>query len=268
MLAVLSGMAWSRINRPQVESTVYTSYYQEARRFAMLGFTLVLNSLVAVVLLPGVRHNDFIRWDGPFVFVVFPLALVVFGSMVVAGIRLREREHALKLSSTHIRQAYEFFKHSAEGMFTLDARAHFVDANPAFCAMVGYTRSELVGQPSSVISGMDQNPEFFVALRSRLATEGSWEGEITRRRKSGDEFLTRARCIAVRGDDGALQGQVVICTDLTQRLRQEEFVARASRLDLVTGLPNRRQITQLLQADIDRLNSAHQCIGVLTPTEN
>jgi PAS domain S-box-containing protein len=88
-------------------------------------------------------------------------------------------------------QESALLKHSIDvhrdGAFWMGPDNTFVYVNEAACAMLGYSRSELIGQHLSLVSP-EATPERLVRIWERLRTEGSLTAETMHRRKDGSEF--------------------------------------------------------------------------------
>jgi len=93
-------------------------------------------------------------------------------SWVLAMIRdetaRREAELARRESEQKFRLAFE---HNMDGMLLLDTKDNFLAVNDAFCKMVGYSRDELIGKNSSIISHPDDYHLTAEAHRQLLAGE-------------------------------------------------------------------------------------------------
>ncbi len=212
-----------------------------------LGMALALSTYGLGQALPeGVRALTVPKLT-PMAFTVFPLATLIFGLLMDGVVRLGERERALLRAAEKDAQAASVFRTSRDGILILDAANLIVDANPSFCAMMGFGVDELIGQHADLMRSGRHDADYAASLTRRLQTDNHWEGEMWRRRKSGEVFLAQVSISVVRHADGSVKQQVVVASDLTEARRHEEELARASSYDPLTGLPNRRLFTHKLQ---------------------
>ena len=65
-------------------------------------------------------------------------------------------------------------------------------ANPAFCAISGYTRQELLGQPHNLIRHPDMPAEAFADMWRTLQADLPWRGVVKNRCKNGDYYWVDA----------------------------------------------------------------------------
>ncbi len=133
----------------------------------------------------------------------------------------RERESALALraSEARFRSVYEQAL-VAMARTTLDGRV--LDANPAFSAMLGYTRDELTSSTVEDLTHPDDWPEN-LALR-RAVVEGRLGGfqiEKRYRRKHGSWFWARLNVTLVRDAAGRPECFFAVIEDVTERKEAE-----------------------------------------------
>ncbi len=108
-----------------------------------------------------------------------------------------------------------------EGVNVTDEKAVIVYTNPAFDAMFGYARAELIGSHVAVLNAEppEENARIIGEIIERLMTDGAWRGELRNVRKDGTSFLTHARISELD-----LSGEVCwvsVQEDITERKRAE-----------------------------------------------
>jgi diguanylate cyclase (GGDEF)-like protein/PAS domain S-box-containing protein len=103
-------------------------------------------------------------------------------------------------------------------------------ANPAFCAMTGYTINELRGRTLKMLQGPDTDPEVIARLRQCLKEARYFEGSTINYRKDGSSYPVRWNISPVRDDDGNLTHFVSVQQDLSdidQAERHSRLLAHA-----------------------------------------
>jgi PAS domain S-box-containing protein len=93
-----------------------------------------------------------------------------------------------KLAEAQLQQAAEVFENTQDGMMVTDLNDVIVRVNRAFTELTGYTEDEALGRKPSMLTSPHQDRSAFAAMRKDLAQKGRWKGEITNRRKSGEDF--------------------------------------------------------------------------------
>jgi len=144
---------------------------------------------------------------------------------------------------------------AADGIFVMDAAGRFVEINARACAMLGYTREELLGLTSrELIAPAD------LAARPMAdpAVTGHFLDERTMRRRDGTTFLAEAS--VTRLPDGRMQA---ILRDVTARRAREERLRHQASHDSLTGLPNRAYFLDRLRQALARAVGVGQDCAVL-----
>jgi diguanylate cyclase (GGDEF)-like protein/PAS domain S-box-containing protein len=144
-------------------------------------------------------------------------------------------EAALRESEARLQAMYEG---APEGILLADVGSrHFVDANPTMCAMLGYTRDELLNlgvdqiHPASELSRVIEIFQRYV--RKELLTAQ----EVPLMRKDGSVFPVDVSVGHLEFD--GRQYMAGFFRDITDRKRAEETIAHLAYHDQLTTLPNR-----------------------------
>lgn len=105
-----------------------------------------------------------------------------------------------------------------------------VTANPAFCAMTGYTLDELRGGTLKRLQGEDTDPAVIESLRECLREARYFDGTTVNYRKDGSPYVVHWNISPVRDDDGVLTHFVSVQQDISevvQAARENQLLARA-----------------------------------------
>ncbi|MBN1419660.1 MAG: PAS domain S-box protein [Planctomycetes bacterium] len=122
------------------------------------------------------------------------------------------------------------FETAGEGIFIIDTRGIYRDANPAGCRMCGYSREELIGRHISMLLFPEERERYLANAEAGIR-EGREFPAMRLRRKDGSEVMIEmsVRSFEAGGETLAMG----IKRDLTERLRaaevQERFVAAIDR---------------------------------------
>lgn len=152
-----------------------------------------------------------------------------------------------KLVEDQMRLSASFLAAAQEGVMVTDADNIITDVNPAFTIISGYTREEVIGQRPNMLSSGRHGPEFYRQMWAQLEREGSWRGEIWNRRKNGDVFPEQLSITALRDDAGELTHYVAVLSDISYLKEHEQELRRMAHYDALTGLPNRRLLSDRIQ---------------------
>ncbi|TRZ66695.1 MAG: diguanylate cyclase [Rhodocyclaceae bacterium] len=136
---------------------------------------------------------------------------------------------------------------SQEGYVVTDANNIIKRINPSFTKITGYATEEVIGRNLDILKSGYHDSNFYSAMWQTILSKGAWRGEIMNRTKSGEIHPHAVAISAVKDDQGVTTHYVGGYTDITERKKMEEQVRQMAFHDTLTGLPNRRLLS-------DRLN--------------
>ena len=144
------------------------------------------------------------------------------------------------------------FENSAVGMGLMSLDRVVIDSNPAMCAMLGYTREELIGQSPAMVTHPDEFLQSTDQFRQLLSGEISHY--ITDRRyvrRNGEVFWARVSMSIVRDPNGKPLYLVGLINDIDAQKRSAERLAEQDAA-------HRRQLEQRIAERTRELNAANQ----------
>jgi|GEM_PF-5286129 len=133
-------------------------------------------------------------------------------------------------------------------IFMLDTSGLVASWNPGVARIKGYSREEILGHHFACFYTAEQQaagkPDdgLRTAARTGRFAEESW-----RVRKDGSQFWAAIVISAMRDDEGALVGYAKVTRDLTERLRAEQRLAEANRVNEALLIEARTQLERDLQ---------------------
>jgi PAS domain S-box-containing protein len=142
------------------------------------------------------------------------------------------------------------FEATGDGMVVYTMEGEIIDANPAFCAMNGYTCEELVGQNVAVLV----HPDMQNLLWKFIQTVGSGESlrtHATNVRKDGSTFPVDVHGAVFEDQDGAIR-ILGVARDITEEVHAlellEQRVAERTR-ELLTVLGIAHDVASVLDLE-------------------
>ncbi len=119
--------------------------------------------------------------------------------------------------------------------------------NPRFEQVSGYQRAEVIGKNPRIWSSHEKSVEEYRELWATLLAGETWHGEFHNRRKDGTLFWEQAAIAPIFDEHGQMLHYLAIKEDITKRKAAEAEIEHLAFYDSLTGLPNRRLLTDRLQ---------------------
>jgi PAS domain S-box-containing protein len=144
------------------------------------------------------------------------------------------RRHRLEHSNRLLVQALESAR---DGIMITDLHGTILEVNSALEQQTGYGRHELIGQNPRILKSGRHPPEFYARMwQTILAARQAWEGELTNRRKDGQERQTSMTISPIRDEQGRLTHFVGIQRDITEQRRLEQQMLQMQKMQSVGTL--------------------------------
>ncbi len=121
--------------------------------------------------------------------------------------------------------------------------------NPAFVLLSGHRADELMGQDLAVLAAA-REPGPFPELCRAVLRSGPARGRTQYRRRDGHELWCELFSAALHDKDGEASHSVLVLSDTTAAVGQEQQLVLMANFDPLTGLPNRLQLRERLDRRI------------------
>jgi diguanylate cyclase (GGDEF)-like protein/PAS domain S-box-containing protein len=170
----------------------------------------------------------------------------------------KRAEHELRLREKALHS-------SSDGIVIMDAASPdlpVIYMNAAYGRLTGFAPHEVLGR-----SGLYMPPELIeqpglVALRAALQAQTEGQAVLRYARKDGSLFWNELKIAPVRDHSGRVTHYIGSQTDVSERIRQQDELARQANYDALTGLPNRGLLEQHLEQMIRQARRSGHLVGV------
>lgn len=111
--------------------------------------------------------------------------------------------------------------------------------NSAFEEVTGYSRHEVIGQPTRMLQSGLTPLSTYKELWDTLMSGASWQGEFQNRKKNQQLFWEHVHIAPVKNELGEIKHFLAVKQDVSQQKAQAEQILYQAHYDSLTGLPNR-----------------------------
>ena len=164
------------------------------------------------------------------------------------------QEKELKITS--------FAFESSEPMIITDELGIIIKVNQAFCDVMEYPRSDIIGKNPRIFKSGHQDKEFGEELWNDLRDQGFWSGEVYNKKESGKIIPLRTTITAIKNKDNVITHYLGQYIDIGEQKDKEKVLEYQATHDNLTGLPNRLLLLDRIEHAITKV-VRHQMVGGL-----
>jgi diguanylate cyclase (GGDEF)-like protein/PAS domain S-box-containing protein len=149
------------------------------------------------------------------------------------------------------------FETTSEGIVITDENKNILMVNSGFEKITGFSSNEVIGQTPKILYSGWQDKSFYRKMWKEITRNGSWEGEIWNRNKSGNLYTEWLTIYKVQG------GYVATFIDITEKKRAKDKINRLAFYDALTSLPNRTLFRERFNSTINKASDSNEKFAVL-----
>lgn len=165
-----------------------------------------------------------------------------------------QQENELRLAS----YAFE----SNEPMIITDESSLIINANNAFCNVMGYTKIDVIGRRPNMFKSRHQSREFYEEMWRQLIENGSWSGEVYNTKKNKEKIPLRSTITAIKDNNGKTTHYLGQYIDISEHIDKQKVLEYQATHDNLTGLPNRLLLLDRIEHAITKV-TRHNIVGGL-----
>lgn len=215
---------------------------------------------------PALQSHDYLFLEGLLICLVGAFALIYWRkSLVVMDAKTVEIDD-LAFSRIAV-------THADDGLLVLDMNGVIQWVNPAYCRIMGYDSSELIGRnPLGFALLKEETPDADAICAFRFNPDDPAQHGLhlyQNRRKNGQVFWNQINT-SFHTTVSGVQYAVLVCRDVTANIQREKQLEATSRElahiaahDELTGAANRATLTKFLDVALQRARANASRVGVL-----
>ncbi|WP_165395009.1 diguanylate cyclase domain-containing protein [Thiomicrorhabdus indica] len=170
----------------------------------------------------------------------------------------------LKHKESELELAASVFQSAREAIVITLPDSTIIEVNHAFTEITGYSREEALGQKTNFLKSNKHSKGFYKNLWKSLLQNGYWTGEIWNIKKSGDYYpqLTTISTVFDENDPSQPLHFVVLFSDISEQKQHQQQLENLANFDDLTGLPNRRLLSDHLHRAIIGSERSNDLIAI------
>ncbi|UVW27185.1 bifunctional diguanylate cyclase/phosphodiesterase [Massilia sp. H6] len=176
--------------------------------------------------------------------------------------KLHELNAELRLTSAAVARLNDMVL-IAQAVDEPGAEQPIIFANEAFERRTGFTRDQIVGQSMRMLYGPDTDPAELQRILGAVARNEPVTSELMSYTKSGEAYWVEMEMVPFASEGGRNTHWVVVGRDVTERRNSDNKIHHLAFYDVLTGLPNRRLLTERLDTLVASRNASGMLGAVL-----
>lgn len=162
----------------------------------------------------------------------------------------------------NLRLAGIIFDQADEGIVVTDEEFRVLKVNPRFCSMIGAAADKLIGRRAEEIPVLPEVRHRVREAMESASAHGQWRGELSVVHRDGNTVHTVTVVSALYDDTGKARHHVAMLSDISELKEQQKKLERLAHYDVLTGLPNRVLLGELLAEAMARATAADTLLAV------
>lgn len=116
---------------------------------------------------------------------------------------------------------------SPECIVITDLEGNIEYVNPAFHETTGYSKDEVIGNSTRILSSGYHDSKFYEEIWDTLSHGNTWQGEFYNKKKNGDFYWEHASITPVKNNHGEVMNYLAVKEDITERKKTLEELKEA-----------------------------------------
>lgn len=212
----------------------------------------------------GAAHEFEVRWNGP--------RGTAWALLSAARLNYQGQDavlttfapiNTIKRLEASLRLWATIFEATSEGILVIDRQNVILLANTALARASGYRIDEMLRRDPEFLEPPATTSEAHPSMVERVAVSGSWQGELSLRKKNGEITPHWLVLNTVRDEHGEPSHVIALLADISERKAQEEKIRHLAHHDALTGLPNRLLFDERLRMSLQQADRHQERVALL-----
>jgi diguanylate cyclase (GGDEF)-like protein/PAS domain S-box-containing protein len=188
------------------------------------------------------------------------LGVILIGCLTIESLLARQfalvsEERAARETIGQLLGQYE--EHGIGWLWQVDGNNQLTHVSPRVCTLLGRSTKQLLGQSLPVLLGLDGK------LGAALVTRQPFAGLELEVQTTGGARVISLSGSPVLSANGTFSGYRGVGTDVTEARQSQNRLTHMASIDVLTGLPNRQRMRELLEEAIATAERTHCPCAIL-----
>jgi len=157
----------------------------------------------------------------------------------------------------------KLFDNNKEGIIVTDKSNSILMVNKAFSDITGYLPDDVIGETPNLLASGRHDGTFYEQMWQEINSQGSWQGEIWDKRKNGEIFPQWMSISTLLNDAGQVSNYMAMFSNISQWKADEERLKYLATHDVLTGLPNRSTLYDLMSLSFANADRNKESVAIL-----
>jgi len=155
---------------------------------------------------------------------------------VLSAINSYRREKQRQMSEEMLHKLRRIVEQSPDPVMITDRSCVLEYVNPAFEALTGYSREEVIGQTLGILKSEQQAGELYEEMWDTVLSGRAFHGIVMNRKKNGETFILEKSITPLRNAAGEITHYISTGRDITDQRRLESQLQQAQKMDAIGRL--------------------------------
>jgi PAS domain S-box-containing protein len=155
---------------------------------------------------------------------------------VLSAIGSYRREKQRQISEEMLQKLRRTVEQSPDPVMITDRSGVLEYVNPAFEALTGYSKDEVMGQTLGILKSEQQAGELYEEMWDTVLSGQTFHGVVMNRKKNGDTFILEKSITPLRNAAGEITHYISTGRDITDQRRLESQLQQAQKMDAIGRL--------------------------------
>ena len=212
-------------------------------------------------IITGLHDRELFIFLGTLITLILEAIFIIRPMIVSHKDYLQKLQIEVEKQTKDIQIFEKIFAQSNEGIIITDHNKIITNVNDSFTAITGYTKNDAIGETPRLLNSGKHDSEFYENMWREISENGIWSGEITNKRKSGEEIFEQLTIMKFMYNNEVYYASVF--SDISERIDHIKELDHLATHDSLTGLLNRNAVVDRIDHAITLSNRTGMLLAVV-----